>query len=316
MDGIDFAICISLIMNSRVPYRQLAEKFNMSVNSIHKRIKNLVKLGVIERFFTQFSGLVHSFTSMVMFGTSNAIDVEEILPNLGNHECIYNVTQASSNLIYLHARIRSINELESLVSFVKQVGEVDKPNIGLIPELPDGAGPAIEETGGSGDRGLSNLDFLIVNSLKDNSRKLITEVAQEVRASTKTVKRRLTRLIEKNLVHFSIDWYPDKSNDILSIFILKLNPHLNLDKMNLMRTLRKQYGQNLAFSWVFSNLPNLMLVCFWTNTMKELQRIESSIKSEKFESVTATILLRGANYPTWQDKYLEAKIKEINANSN
>ncbi|MHA2038055.1 MAG: winged helix-turn-helix transcriptional regulator, partial [Promethearchaeota archaeon] len=57
MDNIDFGISMMLAMNSRIPYRELAENFNMSVNSIHKRIKSMVDLGVIQNFNTKLSML-------------------------------------------------------------------------------------------------------------------------------------------------------------------------------------------------------------------------------------------------------------------
>jgi len=44
MDEIDISLSMALMVNSRIPYKELAEKFDMSVNSIHKRIKNLVTL--------------------------------------------------------------------------------------------------------------------------------------------------------------------------------------------------------------------------------------------------------------------------------
>ncbi|TET56784.1 MAG: winged helix-turn-helix transcriptional regulator [Promethearchaeota archaeon] len=50
MDDIDFTISLLLMANSRRSYRELAEMFNMSVNSIYKRIKSMVDLGIIEIF--------------------------------------------------------------------------------------------------------------------------------------------------------------------------------------------------------------------------------------------------------------------------
>ena len=69
MDEIDFALSMILMANSRRAYRELAEIFNMSVNSIHKRIKSLVDLGVIQGFrarlgFTNFPGI----TNIIIFG--------------------------------------------------------------------------------------------------------------------------------------------------------------------------------------------------------------------------------------------------------
>ncbi|HDZ16870.1 MAG TPA: hypothetical protein ENI29_23290 [bacterium] len=80
-----------------------------------------------------------------------------------------------------------------------------------------------------------------------------------------------------------------------------------------MEELRKEHGQTILFSWNLSNLPNLMLVCAWTHSMKELQELETSLISKKFNSVNTTVLVKGKMYSSWRDTYLEEKIKDIKA---
>ena len=70
--------------------------------------------------------------------------------------------------------------------------------------------------------GFCELDYKIVRSMKDDSRKAISVVAEELGVSAKTVRRRLIRMIKNYLIEFSIDWYPDASNDIISIFHVQL----------------------------------------------------------------------------------------------
>ena len=50
MDEIDFIILKKLMENSQVTYRELAEIIDMSITTIHKRIKNLVDDGIINTF--------------------------------------------------------------------------------------------------------------------------------------------------------------------------------------------------------------------------------------------------------------------------
>jgi len=45
--------------------------------------------------------------------------------------------------------------------------------------------------------------------------------------------------------------------------------------------------------------------------MKELQDVQSSRISDDFESVSINIGIEGKIFPTWRNKYLEDKIKEI-----
>ena len=306
MDEIDFFISLMLMGNSRKPYREFAETFKMSVNSIHKRIKSLVNLGIIQNFQTRLGvNCFPSVVNVVMFGTSKTKDKKVTIEKLGKHECIYNVAQASGNLFYIHSYIRNLNELDSLVSFIRQSGEIDDLIIGL------GKGHSSKNHEDLGDTSLSKLDYLIINSLKDNSRKTISDIADEVESATKTVRRHLNRLEEKGLIQLTLDWYPDRTGEIISMIILNLDPSTNSDTNKIIDELQKKFGQKILFAWAFSNLPNLIILCVWTRTMKELQELETSLLSENFDSINVTVLIEGRMFHTWKEKYLENKIKEI-----
>lgn len=316
MDSIDFGLCMMLVVNSRIPYRELAEIFNMSTNSIHKRIKSMVDLGVIQNFNTKI-GMVNfpNALSVLLFGTTEKENKGDLLQNLGIYESIYNVTQASGDLYYIHSYIKHFNELDPLLSFVKQKGEINNLEIGLVSFSPVPNTPLHESKTENleelGDINLSNIDYLIINALKNNSRKSVTDVSDEVGVSTKTVRRHLSRLEDKKLIDYSIDWYPDKSAVVISIIILKLDPKSEVDKSVMMIELRKKLGPAILFTWNFVNLPNQILVCVWTHTMKELQEIETSLLSQNFASVKVTILINGKMFPIWRDTYLEDKVREI-----
>ncbi|MBY8982246.1 MAG: winged helix-turn-helix transcriptional regulator [Candidatus Lokiarchaeota archaeon] len=324
MDEIDFGLCMSLMVNSRIAYRELAETFNMSVNSIHKRIKSLVNLDIIHNFNTKLDLLnFPNIVNAIMFGNSKIENKDELLDKLGKHECIFNVTRASGSLYYIHAYLKDFSRLNPLISFIQQEGEIKNLKIGLDSTPPFFNAPTTSETNHSSksdnlvwqkENRFTALDFLIINSLKDHSRKAIADIADEVGTTPKTVRRHLNNMIEKKLLEFSIEWYPDKSSIIISIIILKLDPNAELDKSQIMEEMHKDYGQMVLFSWNLNNLPNLMLVCVWTHSMKELQELEASLISKNFNSVNATVLVKGKMYPTWRDTYLEEKIKKIKEN--
>jgi len=309
MDQIDFTICMMLMWNSRIPYRELAEPFKMSVNSIHKRVKAMVNLGILDKFVTTLNFRVFKPTpsNVVMFGDSKAKNIKGLIEKLGANENIYTVSQHSGNLFIVHAYIRNSSDLEPLVSFIKQKAEIPELKVGLegTPMQPV---PDIDTTR---EVKLSNTDFLIVNALKENSRKTIVEIAEEVGVSTKTVRRYLDRLIENHLIDFSVHWYPDKCSEVTAMIILTLKPTIDVDKTEIIKTLRDRYGQKILFTWVFSTLPNTIVVCVWVSSMKELQDIQTSLNSDDFDSVSINIGIGGKIFPTWRDKYLEDKIKEL-----
>jgi len=303
LDEIDLKISMLLMANSRTPYKHLADVFHISVNSIHKRVKSLVELGIIQNFkarlgFANFP----TIANIVMFGTPNVKDKKHLLEILGDNEFIYNISRASGNLFYIHAYIRNMNELDTLVTFVRKTGKISELTVGIDRNMPSIS--IIDKNK------LKNLDYLIVNSLKDNSRKTISDVAEEVGASTKTIKRRLDNLIENFLIELQIDWYPDL---IFTMIILKLKSDSLIDDRDFTSSLKKTYGSKIAFSWSFSNLPHTKLICVWTKSMKDLQDIESSLLSENYDSVEVTILIEGKNFPTWRETYLKERIQEINS---
>ncbi|MHA1669251.1 MAG: winged helix-turn-helix transcriptional regulator [Promethearchaeota archaeon] len=302
MDEIDLKISMLLMANSRTPYKQLADVFHISVNSIHKRVKSLVELGIIKNFkarlgFANFSNI----SNIVMFGIPTIKDKILLLEELGKNEFIYNISRASGNLFYIYAYIRNISDLDSLVPFIRKTGKISELTVGIDRSLP----PMLIKD----KKKLTNLDYLIVNSLKDNSRKTISDIAEEVGVSTKTIKRRLDNLVENYLVEFYLDWFPTL---IFTNIILKLKADSLMDDRDFIKNLKKTYGSRIVYLWTFSNLPHVKLICVWTESMKELQNIESSLLSENFDSVEITILIEGNNFPTWRETHLKEKIQEIN----
>lgn len=303
MDEIDIALSMLLMVNSRTPYRELAEIFSMSVNSIHKRVKTMVDLGIIQNFHTHLSLLnFPNVGNVVIFGTSKARDKKALIEKLGKNEYIYNVSQASGNLFYILAYIRNINDLDLLVSFISQIGKLEDLTVGLEKQFLPNDLSKIDKPS------LSEVDYLIINSLKENSRKPLSDIASEIGVSAKTIRRRLDNMSEKSLVSFTIDWVPDKTGIIFSIIILKSK---STSKFENIDVIREQYTKKIVFSWAFSNLPNLILLLVWASSMKELQEIEAKLLSENFESVNVTILVEGKNFPTWRDTFLDDKIKEL-----
>jgi DNA-binding Lrp family transcriptional regulator len=50
LDKTDVILCQLLLANSRLSYRELAEKLDLSVTAIHNRIQSLVEMGIIRKF--------------------------------------------------------------------------------------------------------------------------------------------------------------------------------------------------------------------------------------------------------------------------
>jgi DNA-binding Lrp family transcriptional regulator len=300
MDKIDIVLCQLLLGNSRLSYRELADTLNLSVTAVHKRIQDLTASGVIRKFTAKLSLFQLGALHVLVFGGSKLDSVQSLPGKLESNGLIYWLSVGGGNYLYIGAYLQSIGELEALVGFVGETAEMPEPTVGISTyPLPLGFIPDIKNTT------LYPLDYQIVRSLKDNSRKATSEVADELGVSAKTVRRRLARMMKDRLIELSMEWYPDASNDIVSLIHLHFKPQA--DKNTMGRLLQK-YAPNMVFYWGFSNLPNTFIAMVWTSTMKDLQRIRENLENEAdLQSVAPNILYTGYIFETWRDQLLEEK---------
>jgi DNA-binding Lrp family transcriptional regulator len=288
-------LCQLLLADSRQSYRELAEKLDLSVTAIHNRIQILVDMGIIRRFSACIGIIPQKAIHVLIYGTSKAPSVTSVKPKLEKHGLIYWLTAAGGNVLYVGAYLRDIAELEALARFVSESAEIPEPTVALTASpIPAPLKNLKLETE------MCELDYKIIRSLKDNSRKATSEIAEELGVSAKTVRRRLNRMEKNYLIQTSIDWFPDASNDIMSVFHITLKPDANPNAANLI--LQKNYP-NTLFYWSFSNIPRSYLFMVWTTTSKELREIRESLEAEAtVQSVSPNVIFAGYIFPTWRDQ--------------
>ena len=194
------------------------------------------------------------------------------------------------------AHIRSISDLEPLVEYVRDELCIAEPTVG-IENVQQHVCPEKE---------LTALDYQIIRSLQKNSRKQIVDIAEELHISAKTVQRKLSNMENNRMIKFSLEWYPDKKDDIMTIFHIQLRPFS--DKEEVGRRLMEKYFPNLMFLVSFSNLSQFLLAFVWSKSMKELQNLHSMFEADgAFDSVMFNILYKGLILPTWSDKFVLEK---------
>jgi Lrp/AsnC family leucine-responsive transcriptional regulator len=299
MDKTDVVLIQLLLVNSRLSYAELAEKLNLSVNAVHKRIQLLIESGVIRKFNAKLGLMAFPFVTVFIWGASQLTSVQGLPDKLATHGSIYWLAVGGGKFLYIGACLRNINELSQLVSYVKEVAAISEPIVGLVDAqpVPSMLGSKSLETS------LCDLDYKIIRSLQNNSRKPLSEVAEELGVSTKTVRRRLNRMVKNYLIDLSVEWYPDTSNDIITIMELRLKSDTD---SNLVFQIFRAYSPHMLFFWSYANLANTATFAVWTNTMKELQGIREAIEKEPgVASVAPNILYVGYIFKTWRDEIPE-----------
>ncbi len=298
MDKTDVTLIQLLLANSRRSYSELAEKLNMSVNAVHKRIQLLIEEGVVRGFTAKLGPLASDMVNVFLWGGSQLTSLQDLPAKLATNGSIYWLAVGGGKYLYLGAYLQSIHELASLVAYVKEAAGITEPTVGIMatPPMPQINFNHLETS-------LCDLDYKIIRSLQANSRKPLSEVADELGIATKTVRRRLNRMVKNWLIDLSVDWYPDASNDIVTLIELRFKPDAD---PNIIYKLAKNFSPNVLFFWSYANIPNTATFAVWTNTMKELQAIRETLDKEAgILSVTPNILYVGYIFKTWRDQIPE-----------
>ncbi len=294
MDRTDIALCLFLMTNSRTPYHELAGRLGLSINAAHKRIGAMTDMGIIRAFTARPSLIALEAISVWVYGRSEAAHPGELHLRLKTDDRTYWVANSGGGYVYVGGYLHDISELTEYVEFVRKQAEMRAPTVGILPSM--GKPPKKAQ--------LRPLDYQILASLRKDSRKPATAVAAEVNASVKTVHRRLEWMMENGLVEFSIDWYPDASNDIVALCHVEVGE--GSDRMKTLDSLRKLFNQNILVEVLFGNLTNELVLFLWTNSMKQMEELRKRIgETEGVGSVTLNVLQIGYMFDTWRDRLLE-----------
>jgi DNA-binding Lrp family transcriptional regulator len=301
MDEIDMKIIMLLMINSRLSYREISDNLGLSVNAIYKRIQTLIELDIIQKFTAKINPYAANAIYTFIFGESKAQNMNLVTSKLGEHENTYNILLSSRNHIYVGAHLKNIHELDDYSSFVSQVAQVKSPTLGLLHGVFYNS-PIRYSIPRSRTMNLDKLDIEVIRALHRDSRKPISEVADDINSTSSTVRRRLNRMIDEGLIELSINFNPVSSNDIFTLLQISLSHSSKKDEM--AQYLIDTYQPNIFFCWSFSNVPNFLLCYTWCNSMNELNNLIQKLKKEKIESIIPDVLFKGLFYDTWKEKIL------------
>ena len=294
MDEIDLFLIKKLFANSRITFRELATLTNLGVSAVHKRIRKLEEDGVINAYTARPTICALKSLWILIFGTSKAKSLELVCRTLGQHENVEFVAIAGGKFLYVSGFLRNISELQDYSSYVSKTAQIDNPTVGII-NMPYITIP----------EPLSAIDYKILKTLNRDARKPITDVADDIGLSAKTVRKRLNRMIENYLALFSIEYTPLYESSFITVYHLHLKE--GTDMNSIIQHIEEKYSQNVMHLYSYSNIPNFMTITSWTKTAQESRLLQKQLKTEGFKDITPHIFLSLKWYDCWVDQLLKSK---------
>ena len=294
MDEIDIRIIQELIPQPRATYRELADRLDMSVNSVHKRVQSLLDLGIIKEFTVHLSQAASPHIFVRVCGTSETGRIDDTVGRLGKNKNTAMVAVSSGNGLHVLGVLDDLSGLNRFVNFVIREAGISDPTVRLL-DLP---GP--RATPGAS---LTNLDYRIIASLLHDSRKPAVDVAAGLGVSARTVKRRIARMEENGLIYYRVVFDHASLGGLFTLLDLYVRSGVNVQDAAVL--IRKKYSANMLEMRTFSTIPNNVTVDVWTRTAKELKALQDSLQDEGIFEKALPIFVYGVyHFGTWRDDYV------------
>jgi Lrp/AsnC family transcriptional regulator, regulator for asnA, asnC and gidA len=294
MDEFDLKIMQKLMKNSRTPYREIADSLEIGVSAIHKRVKKMEEDNIIHAYIARPNWNALNYLIVTISGKANVKSLDQVSDEVGNHENTFSCVIASGKFFYATGYLRNITELQDYSSFVTQTTKMENPTIGIMN---------LEYC--TPDYHLTTLDFKILKTLNRDARKPITDIAEEVGISAKTVRKRIDEMIEHRLVDFGVEWDLIGENNFMTDFRITLIEGTDID--SVIQHLYTKYSDNVIYITHYANVPNLVLFHVWCRSAQESSEIERNLLEEGYKDVLPVVFLRIPYYDNWLDQLVRAK---------
>lgn len=262
LDELDGKILRSLSRNCRVSYNSLGSEIGMTAKSVKARVKKMQSSGVIDSFIVKVNPMVLGYSKvciLVLRINNKAVDEKHIRRSISLLGDILNTGHVLGNISTFKFAVKKEAEekLELLVDVIGQDHLIQNQTLAFqnVREQP------------------TYVDFKIMRCLLDNPRMQISDIAEKISMSSKTVARRLEKMIGNDVLDFTIQInFTAIGGYIVSVV------SANLEKGAHTKVLERSYADLEDSFFVYSPMLSQQEVIYWLFFSKDVFALDSVIK--------------------------------------
>jgi DNA-binding Lrp family transcriptional regulator len=192
VDYIDLQIIRSLARDSRTHYKNIASAAGITASAAKERINKIVSNGVIRTFVVFINPATFGYEKL------HVLCVKNIDKTVKEDDLFKKVSLLGD--IYVHSK-----HLGGSATFTVFVEGIAQDKIGILIDLVKPATVInISATYKPPTMMINNSDLEIMKCLLSDPRMAVENIAKGTSLSTKTVRRRLEKMRENDVLHFSI----------------------------------------------------------------------------------------------------------------
>ena len=271
LDELDGKILHSLSRNCRVSYNSLGSEIGLTTKSVKARVKKMQSSGVIDAFIVKVNPLVLGYSKscmLVLRVNSKAAEEKHIRRSLSLLGEILYTGHILGNISTFKLAVKKEAEekLELLVDVIGQNLLIQNQTVVFqnVREQP------------------TYTDFKIMRCLLDNPRMEISDIAEKISMSSKTVARRLGKMIENHVLDFTVQCnFKAIRGYIVSVV------SADTEKGSYRKVLVRSYEDlNDSFCAYSPMLSDEQDVIYWLFFSKDMFALDSVIKRiESYQGV-------------------------------
>ncbi len=307
MDLLDKQILMELSNDCRISYSHLAQKHNVSANTIKNRVRILEEKGIIERFTFEFNpSLMNANTVLILFKFHNQPS-ENLINQLGMHPLVTGIGAGveAGFAIGFYRNHTEISLLSDVFHSVDKIREVS-----IFPVLLPLTADQLSPMGTLSD--IKRLDWSILSHLRENGRITLSELSKKTHISVKTIRKRLKSLQERNMIRLTIQLNPGKiSRGMMVLILVELNKLTRQNRVSIDNEIRRTRPDHFWVSWQVVDRP-IIILAFQAENVDEVKSIQEDVLSKVPDIQTTSHLVGGSirYYPDFTDELLETHQKK------
>ncbi len=307
MDETDSRMMLLVCADPRISVGELAKRLGLSRQTANNRVQALAKKGVFKNIKAEINFLCLDCVLVRIWGVSRTRSATDILDRLGENDCTAHACIAGGNEVFVLGCPKRISDLGGYVDFVKRAAEIAEPTVGIL-DFEDGVYPLWTDGGArrKSYRPPSSLDYRIVASLREDARKPLGKIAEEVGASARTVRRRIDAMKADGILGFyEVGALTEEESRTYVCLTLRKGS----DKVKVGKRL-SLINPTGMFMLSFSNLPSTLMALILSNSIGETRHLLERIRNdEDVLSAVPNLMYLERNYETWDVKDLFDKAR-------
>lgn len=121
LDEKDLKLITLLKRNARAPYSHLARELGITESAVRKRIRKLVRLGIIKKFTIDYS-LPGELGAIILVKTQSPTPVPEVSQSIAKYPLVDKVVEVTGEYdIVAVARARNVKDINSLIDYIRGI---------------------------------------------------------------------------------------------------------------------------------------------------------------------------------------------------